>query len=72
MKCPLASSKAVGKKNGVFTIVIPTKNIVWVQWNDNQVVYMASIFIDVQPIKAVKRFSPSQKRELMFLSLTAS
>ena len=34
------------------------------QWNDNQVVYITSNFVGVQPIKAVKRFGQRQKKKI--------
>ena len=64
MKCPMASSKAVQKKEQGFYDSYSDKNVVLVQWNDNRVVYMASNFAGVQPINAVKRFSQRQKKRI--------
>ena len=60
------------KKRTVFYDFYFDKNVVLVQWNNNQVVCGASNFAGVQPIKAIKRFGQRQKRDLMFLSPTAS
>ena len=71
MKCLVTSSRAVQKNERGFCDYYSDKNVVLMQWNDNRVVYMASNFVGVQPIKAVKRFSQRQKKKkLMFLSPT--
>ena len=56
IKYSMASSKANQKKEWGFYDCYSDKNVL-VQWNDNQVVYMASNFACVQPIKVAKRFS---------------
>ena len=58
------------KKRG-FCDSYSNKSVVLVQWDNNRIVHMASNFVGVQSIKAVKRFNQRQKRELMFLSPTA-
>ena len=63
MKCLVTSSRAVQKNERGFCHYYSDKNVVLVQWNDNRVVYMASNFVDVQPIKAVKLFSQRRKKE---------
>ena len=56
MKCPMAFSKAVQKKERDFRDCYYDKNVALAQWNDYEVVYMASSFAGVKLIKAVKRF----------------
>ena len=47
MKYPMVSSKAVQKKERSFYDCYSDKNVALAQWNDNQVVYMASNFASV-------------------------
>ena len=72
MKCVMASSKAAQKKEWGFYDSYSNKNVVFVHWNDNRAVCMASNFTGIQPLNAVSALINVKKKELMFLSPTAS
>ena len=64
IKCSMASSKLVPKKERDFYDYCSYKNVVLVQWNHNRVVYMASNFAGIQVITAIKHFGQRQKKRI--------
>ena len=61
MKCPLRSSKVVLKEKWGFYDYRSDDYISIVQWKDNRVVYIAFNFVNIAPIKMVKRYSQREK-----------
>lgn len=66
-QCPLSSKKLFAKKNrGYFESAIEkTDGQLYVRWMDNAVVTMLSSSCGTQPIGQVKRFSQTQKKNIM-------
>ena len=62
MKSPLRSSKIVFKEKRGFYDYQSDDYISIVQWKDNKVVYIASNFVNIAPIKVVKWYSQHEKK----------
>ena len=54
MKCTLRSSKVVLKEKWGFYDYQSDDYVSIVQWKDNKVVYIASNFVNIAPIKVLK------------------
>ena len=64
MKCPLRSSKVVLKEKLGFYDYRSDDYVSIVQWKDNKVLYIASNFVNIAPIKMVKRYSQREKKKI--------
>ena len=64
MKCPMASSIAVQKKDGAFTTNILTKMLFWYNGMTIKLFIWRRTLLVFNPIKAVKRFSQRQKKRI--------
>ena len=64
MKCPLRSLKVVLKEKWGFYDYRSDDYVSIVQWKDNKVVYIAFNFVNIAPIKVVKRYSQREKKKI--------